>query len=323
MNLIILLFNVLTIFNLNNIIEDNFIDEVEVAYEEYALIEEYSNVYYNIQLYAGKINGKVYYGLRFHNEIPNEYKIRIRINNKEHEFKRTPRGDFAAVGLNLKKSKEFSIMVYNKNNIYQQGHLRFKDIKVINSEEFASLSNIKTGQGEGVSLTNLHLTRSLALKVIIYITLFSIFTICIVVILWYYKLKKGLFNEDIKSNNVFNFKKFIEEEFNDVEDNVKDEFDLDESIFELDENDYSEVVEENTTQTNNQINSAYIWSRYEEEKSHFDLKEHFKSKGLNYNYNLLSEDDKNKIMLELIYLKDNKIITQDDYLNEVGKLWKK
>ena len=40
-------------------------------------------------------------------------------------------------------------------------------------------------------------------------------------------------------------------------------------------------------------------------------------------YRIVSTEEKNKIMLELMRLKEQKVITPDDYLDEVSELWKK
>ena len=48
-----------------------------------------------------------------------------------------------------------------------------------------------------------------------------------------------------------------------------------------------------------------------------------REKGYITNYASLSEEEKNRVMLELIKLKNEKRISQDRYYEETGELWKK
>lgn len=61
----------------------------------------------------------------------------------------------------------------------------------------------------------------------------------------------------------------------------------------------------------------------QDEESGFSVKEYLSSKGFNLDYSSLNDEEKNKIMLELMMLKDNHKITQDEYLMETYELWKK
>ena len=52
-----------------------------------------------------------------------------------------------------------------------------------------------------------------------------------------------------------------------------------------------------------------------------DISELLKQKGFDTNYSSLSTDDKNKIMLELMKMKEFNEITNEEYRAEVIKLW--
>lgn len=54
-----------------------------------------------------------------------------------------------------------------------------------------------------------------------------------------------------------------------------------------------------------------------------DIKAYLREKGYITNYASLSEEEKNRVMLELIKLKNEKRISQDRYYEETGELWKK
>ena len=54
-----------------------------------------------------------------------------------------------------------------------------------------------------------------------------------------------------------------------------------------------------------------------------DIKAYLQSLGYITDYKLLSEEEKNKIMLELMRLKDTEQITLKKYYEETYQLWKK
>ena len=88
MKLMLLLFSVFNIYNTNVEVDPNFESELIDSYEEYALVEEYTNNYYDLQLYIGKVNEKVYYGIYFKNNIPNQYYIKISLDDKIYNLDR-------------------------------------------------------------------------------------------------------------------------------------------------------------------------------------------------------------------------------------------
>ena len=67
----------------------------------------------------------------------------------------------------------------------------------------------------------------------------------------------------------------------------------------------------------------YSWARDEDVRSDFNIKKHLQELGFITDYRIIDSEEKNKIMLELMRLKEQKTITQDDYLYEVSELWKK
>ncbi|MDD4388135.1 MAG: hypothetical protein PHV87_02850 [Bacilli bacterium] len=297
-----------------------FDDAVHTAYDEYRLLDEYSNAEYLIKVVYGLINRTVYYGICFYNESPNDYKLRLEINNRAYRLKANERSDVQAIALVLNADDIFSLMVYDKNNNRQSlGTLSFSNIKTISEEEFVKLPDSEVGLGNGAKTIKPILINGLTLKpfIIMSIILGIILLICIIIIYIFYKKRKGLFSDTERSKNVFNFKEFIIS----VEKSLKDRETEEEEyiITEAIQTDDEEGKKESEI---SKYTPHYSWARDEEERSNFNIKKHLQDLGFITNYRIVDEEEKNKIMLELMRLKDKKIITQDDYLQEISELWK-
>lgn len=312
MKFLMLFFGLLSLSNVTD--EELFIDELNSAYDEYALIEEYENNYYDLKLYAGKVREEVYYGIYFRNKIPNEYKLKLTINNKIYVLDNTPRGDVFAPAVDFKNADEFSILIFNKYNDYQYGLTQFKNIKVMDIEEFNQLQDIYVGSGNGIKKANYKTEFNFDSRIYIYIAMVSVLLICAGIIYYYFKKSKGMFRTDLRSANVFNFKEFI----NSVV--VETELEQEEKTWQNSHNEDLDVVEINEEKPI--IESTYKWYHYEEEVSDFDIKKHLAELNLATDYSEASIEEKNKVMLELMRLRDQEKITYDDYLNEISELWK-
>jgi len=296
--------------------EEKFTIELNQTYEQYALVKEYTNNYYDLKLYAGKIKDKIYYGIYFRNTIPNEYKLKIKLKDKIYILDKTKRGDVLAPAVDLKNANEFSILIFNKDDYYQYGLFDFQNIEVMNVEEFSKLNNVYYGKGNEVNIVTVK--SEVKFNKILYVYFFLIFIIlvCASIIYYYYKRKKGMFSPELRSSNVFNFKEFINSVIVDLnkEDEIKD--------VEAKVVDIKKDMNNDNNQENIQVNSTYKWFHYEEEVSNFDIKGYLESLNLPTDYQNATTDEKNKIMLELMHLRKENKITYDDYLNEISKLWK-
>lgn len=309
---------------------DDFITEfdekVSDAYEEYRLLgDEYSGVNYAIKVYYGVFNDKVYYAICFYNETPKDYQLRIELNNKLYRLETNSRNDVQVVALSLKSGDVFSLVVYDKNNIRQSlGTDDFKNIKVFSPEEFSNLSDLQQGQGNGIKTAKLLPLRSAVIPPlgIIAIVAAVIIIACVLVILIYYKKRKGMFSESERKKNVFNFKEFIlsvEKSLQEKENELEEYFPAEAESLTEDENSGEAIT---GTYAENYV-PHYSWARDEDVRSDFNIKKHLQELGFITDYRIIDSEEKNKIMLELMRLKEQKTITQDDYLYEVSELWKK
>lgn len=299
-----------------------FDEKVAEAYDDYGLLGEYDGVNYAIKVYYGVFDDKVYYGICFYNETPKQYKLRIVIGDKVYRLKANSRNDVAVVAMPL-KGGAFSLAVYDKNGQRQSlGTTVFTDIEVISKEEFYDLPGLLKGSGNGVKIDKpLPLTAiGISPLGIIAIAAGIILLVCGIVIYVFYRKRKGIFSEAERKKNVFNFKEFIlsvEKSLQEREDANADEYIPAEAEI-MDED--KKTGEETTADT---YVPHYSWARDEEERSGFNIKKHLQELGFVTDYRIVSTEEKNKIMLELMRLKEQKVITSDDYLDEVSELWKK
>lgn len=286
--------------------------KVEKAYQEYVEeIYDHDNYNYGIKLVKGIINEEVRYGFSFYNKNANpsqSYYVRIMYNDEVYKVDSDSRGDVQVVALNLKTGDVFSILVFETKTDTNQILPQFEDIKIMTLEEFNALEDTKIGLGEGTSLVRLKTTFQFDSSTWLYLGAFFIIVSCGLIIFFFYKRRKGLFSPDVRSENVFNFKEFLSSSFE-----VPNEFE-----------EQNEVLYEEEVEVENEDQGRLIsaWSRDEDESSGFDIGDYLRNRGYITNYQILGEEEKNQIMLELMHLRDQKIITKDDYLEEISKLWK-
>lgn len=293
-----------------------FEEHIAKAYDEYVLLEEHENNYYELKLYAGKVKNKIYYGIYFRNEIPNEYKLKVRLNDRIYVLAKNQRGDVFAPAVDFNKAKQFSLLVYNKDDNYQYGLTKFHNIKVMDLDDFSQLPNVFIGSGNDTAKTKIRTELIIDTRLYIYFAMVAVMLTCACILLVYYKKKKGMFNPELRSANVFNFKKFINSVFEEEPTSNLEKQDMIKEVQVKVEDVKQEEVKEKTVLT------TYKWYHYEEEISDFDIISHLKKLNLNPIYKEATLEEKNKIMIELMKLKDQNIITYDDYLNEISKLWK-
>mgnify|MGYP000891920745 CR=1 FL=1 len=315
-------FTFLSLITLSSSFREGFIQEydekVKEAYSEYLVTEHYNPDYdYGLKLVKGLIDGEIRYGFCFYSENSRDYYVRVSYNNQNYKIDATSRGDIQAVALDLKEGDTFSILVYSSRSDVVESLGKFKNIQIMSKSDFNQVEDKNLGRGKGSQLSSLKADFEFNQEWF-YLTAFLILVACGVIIFVYYRRRQGLFNKEIRSQNVFNFREFISSNFDASQSQVYNEADYEV----IEEGDYSkESGVENEEET--YFEKHYAWARDEDETSGFDLNGYLQSKGFVTEYRILSEDEKNLIMLELMRLKDEKRITRDEYLEETAKLWKK
>ena len=272
-----------------NLGTDGFIESVHNAYEYYEL-ETVTNSDYEFTIAKGLIKNKCYYGVSFINEYPKTNKIVLRFDGATYDLPTTDyRNNSMVIALRSENKIEVILMQGSKEVL-------LKELPIFFPSSFDK-ENAFIGKGEGAPVEELKLAKmsSPIIRYAIYVSLGVILTSGLLILVLFL-LRKGLFNKERRKVGVVDMKEIYERETKAIDPN---EF-IDDNI-----STPTEVVDTPSDDTY-QIT---------------DVKEYLKQLGFNTNYSSLTVDEKNQIMLKLMYLKDNKMISLDSYYEETKELW--
>lgn len=304
------IFSLLFLTNIQYPNNNEFDENVNKAYEEYASYYEYTNDSFSLKIIRGKVNKKMLYGICFSNAYAKTYSIElVDTNEKVYLLPTDRRGDVLVVALEEIDSN-YTI------NVYEDDKLINLPVKAIlkpfdeNDLKNTDITKVSIGENKGSALTHLSTKTNIPSTVWILGGMVLITIGCVIIILVYAKTKKGMFSKEKRSEGVFNFKEFLSENFNEE---PKSEFDIIDIA----------PVEEKDEEPNSEREIYQKMFRYDDDEvSGFQIKEYLQDKGFVTDYKLASEEEKQKIMLELMKLKNDKKITEDEYLEEAYRLWK-
>lgn len=304
------IFSLLFLTNIQYPNNNEFDENVNKAYEEYASYYEYTNDSFSLKIIRGKVNKKMLYGICFSNAYAKTYSIElVDTNEKVYLLPTDRRGDVLVVALEEIDSN-YTI------NVYEDDKLINLPVKAIlkpfdeNDLKNTDITKVSIGENKGSALTHLSTKTNIPSTVWILGGMVLITIGCVIIILVYAKTKKGMFSKEKRSEGVFNFKEFLSENFNEE---PKSEFDIIDIA----------PVEEKDKEPNSEREIYQKMFRYDDDEvSGFQIKEYLQDKGFVTDYKLASEEEKQKIMLELMKLKNDKKITEDEYLEEAYRLWK-
>lgn len=265
---------------------DNFMHKVNSAYEKYAVYEQIDTEFYTLTVVQGICNEKPAYGV-FFTSNDQKYHIVLNDNGLCYSFSDKLQGQVdKAIVIYLKSRVKIEIV----NADGKRSELLALDAFTVKS--FENTANTIKGENLGSDTANLYVYKKRInfIKVLI-IVMASVCVLSFGGILFLYTKRKGLFDKNKRSQGVINMRELLKE---DTKDNVET-------------NDYyqePEVKEEKVEEIT-------------------DIKAYLRDKGYITEYQTLTEEDKNRIMLELIKLKNEKKITLDRYYEETSELWKK
>ena len=242
-----------------------------------------------------------------YNVNPNSHTIKVSINNRQYDLQKTNRGDYNLPA--IKYNGDIVINIVNDNSTKP-----IAEIKHLSVDEFSSLHpevikgenqglRFASFSGSGFSLRNVGTLSLIFGGVIIIVS---------IIIFLFYKRRKGIFSEEKRADNVFNYREYV----NEFASNQNQEIYTNNNYIVPEEEIETEVLEPQ---------KAYERQRfYEEEVEDFiDIEKVLKEKGFNTDYQNALEYEKNEIMMELMKMRDLKEISPTQYREETIKLWKK
>ncbi len=286
-------------FSLNEYKEQNdqFILACNDGYNNYVSMktEETNNYYLNIVV--GEIEEKIGYSILFISSNPNEYDIKLCTNKKEYLLPKNSRKD--VVAYNIVMNEDYTIQVHI-DGISTYSY----DVNYLTYDNF--ISNYKDqlikGNNLGFTQTNLQEENNDNYIQILSLIFIGIILISGGILLFLFITKKGLFNSK-KRDQEF-------EEQHQIRDEIQNFF----NNLEKEETIEVEVIDE-------EVKEVYEKAKFYDEEDLKDVSLLLKEKGFNVEYKTLTTEEKNKVMLELMRMKDSKEITEEEYKEEIIKLW--
>ncbi|MDD3191333.1 MAG: hypothetical protein PHP41_01130 [Bacilli bacterium] len=272
-------------------LKTEFNQEVAAGYSQYVILEEYQNEYFSWEVVHGINRNKMAYGIFLYNDQASSHRIEIVIEGQSYQPTKTHRGDYYLLAVAI--AKDITIRVLDEYNSVR----REIDIMHVEADDFSSTyAQIEIGQDEGVFFNSL--SKTLTLLDWIVITFAGIIVLFGSIIGYMAFAKKGFFKKETRKENVFSYRDFVQT--------------LQQEAIDLDENEPLPLEEKEPT------------SFPDEEEIDFELaKQLLTRKGFNILYQQLESSEKDKIMLELMLMRDQGIISIEQYQNEVVELWKK
>lgn len=287
---------------------DNFNTSCNNAYEVYLVDKEVDNdlMYLNITL--GIYDNQAGYSICFLSGDAGRYTARIKVHISDNTYKlpQDDRGDSL-----------FYFVVANADSTLQiylgDTCIASYDLPKVDVDSLRLNQNLKKGNNQGFSEFGLTHKKTPKLTFVLSIVFSIIIVIGIVIILVLALTKKGIFN---KANR-------IEQARTGMNYSTMNNYSTNNEV---------EVVEETTiepssheepkTNADNTEEPKEVYKKvYDYESEGRDVSQILINKGFNVNYKELSMEEKNKVMLELMRMKDFKEISNEEYRSEVIKLW--
>ncbi len=299
---------------------------VEKGYYCYSYIVDYENSYYNFIVVEGIVDDKITYGVFFFNDVSRNYYITL-VNEQtglRQIFPETRRGDVHVLGFHLKEDSSYTILIRDKK-AHEQNLPFDLSFGLKTREEISSAAT--AGLSKGVSIVDLETAYwfkplKINLPALIISFFIALAVASLIVIVYFYRRKKGVFQKKDKLD--FDFEKFVNsEEFDDF---LSKEIEKPTLEIKAEDITVEEAREDGTIIVAKEEVTKPVYKRYERdveaEHSDFNFVKYLEKEGLPTDYTQLDDETKNQITLRLMYLKDQNLITVDDYLKEISKLWK-
>lgn len=285
-------------------VEMNFFNDVENQYQKYMQLSNlsYFSSEFDLIVVCGIYNNEPSYGLLLYSDYD------LIVSSINGSFKVPKIYENVSSVIALKADVSYEVSIFTKDGKEYQLPKRIILDKTTKSElETLDLIQGNNNYKPFVSLEVYSYHIPFYKSIIIVIT--SVLGMTILIMIMMLIFKKGFFNKDKRKEGVLDIRSIVE---SDPENEPKINFE-DIKIFN-DEEPNKEIK---------QIEKTESYFDDEEEKDQIDVTKHLQSLGFITDYNILSEDEKNLIMLELMKLKDQKTISQKTYYEETYKLWKK
>ena len=281
-------------------VEENYnqyLSNINSAYGEY-VIDVTENENYTVAVVQGMCNNTLSYGVFLSSYDNDAYVIKVFIDDKEYSLPTNSRSDTMVYAVNM-PTKITRICVYDNDSgnstLRWEMELYIKDINDLNNNP-----NLYHGMNEGIEVSTMSRKYNFkTIAIVLVIITLVIISAGLVLVLFMKKNKKGIFKENKDSDTVVFF-----ENPNDISinDDIKEE--------KVEELEVKEVYEK-----------KYYFD--DDEENYIDIKPLLEEKGYKTDYKILSEAEKNEVMIFLMTLRHDGKISEAQYKKETANLWKK
>lgn len=304
--------------------KQTFETQIKDGYEAYYVMTTEETENYSIEIAVGRIKENVGYSIVFTSANPKEYELVLRFkgDNVYNTAGKNKRGDCFIYG--IMPSADLLLEVRTKESVTKSFELKPLDLETY--EKLYGADDLEDGFGNGLPHTRV---KSLGVKkttFILSIVFGSIILVSIIIIVILSLTKKGLFNKqkmEEETKDDFKYDEFINQAMNQARQNPNVNPNMYNGMKNPIEVEAEEVKEEPVKEEKPEEQPKEVYTKvrdYDIEQS-VDVKALLEKNGFNTDYKNLSNDDKNKVMLELMRMKDFKEISEQDYRAEVIKLW--
>lgn len=274
---------------------DFYLEKVNEAYSSYRVDVDEENENYKLSIITGICNDSFSYGVFFEPAKNSSLILVCKMNDEIYEFPTSSDKSIWIVA--IKYDSEATIILYDTKTKTSSSKLSIQSETYNNQFDYQGLSN-----GSEVSSLK-SMNDRFNTQVTLYIVCGVVVTICIIILLAFKATHSGLFSKTRRTSSTFNMKDFLQStpEEKDPYDPVSDV-------------EVAPFVESSQEQSDESIKEEILKKT---------AKEHLMDKGYVVDYSLLSEEEKDKVMLELMLLKNNGEITEEEYKKETIELWRK
>ena len=269
---------------------DKFEEKVNDSYYSYYEYKNISEEDYELVIIKGICLNEPCYGIVFKSN--KEYELILEIDGLLYSLNENEsEGYYEAlcikadinIGLRIYDTKGNSFKI---NNIEHSQLPKFSKNSLSEEALFIGLNNCK----------EFSVLNSYALKIpnyiIIILIIFAIIGAALTWILVMWIMKKGKFKEELRKA-------------------LNDDIEIENNIYQE-----AEVVHESNMEVSSEGSYQY------DDEIEFDINEYLIEHGYKSDYSLYSKEEKEKLTMELMKLKEEKQINEDDYYGEIYKIWK-
>lgn len=295
-----------------------FLDKVEKNYNSYIIYDTIEQSEFNLIIVKGIYNNTGSYGLYF---IAKDNNYHLVLETESSSFLLNKDGiGYSAIA--VKADINYTVNIYDKdNNKLNIGKIELNKFNKTDFDETSATAGL--GHGNNFSVLSPVRTRLPFLPVLL-VTFSSLILVIGLVILLLFIFKKGFFNKEKRKEGVISMRDIYEAGTNDQNGDGIYFDDLDQNNI-IEENSESEEI--NYPDTPSTVIPLINPNKRDEDDESTskisDVKMYLSDLGYITDYKSLSEEEKNKIMMELIKLKNDNQISMDDYYKETYELWKK